>query len=60
LVLFGDLGTLARRVQWEGAVDHLNEANAARERALLSHLVRYFHNDGDRLEAVSVHEGNRT
>ena len=41
LLLFGDLGTLGRRVQWNGAVDHLDEFAAARERELVSHLLRH-------------------
>jgi hypothetical protein len=39
-VLFaGDPGTLARRLQWEGPVDHLNAANAARERSWIAALA---------------------
>jgi hypothetical protein len=39
LVLFGDLGTLVRRSQWEGPLEHLDEEAAARERQLISRLV---------------------
>jgi hypothetical protein len=39
-VLFaGDPGTLARRLQWEGPVDHLDAAEAARERAWVAALA---------------------
>ena len=39
-VLFaGDPGTLARRLQWEGPVDHLDAADAARERAWVAALA---------------------
>ena len=39
-VLFaGDPGTLARRLQWEGPVDHLEAAAAARERAWVAALA---------------------
>jgi hypothetical protein len=39
-VLFaGDPGTLARRLQWEGPVDHLDAAAAARERAWVAALA---------------------
>ena len=39
-VLFaGDPGTLARRLQWEGPVDHLPAAEAARERAWVAALA---------------------
>jgi len=43
LVLFGDVGTLARRTQWSGPLDHLDEAAAARERELVAHLLRHAH-----------------
>jgi hypothetical protein len=42
LVFFGDPGTLQRRNQWDGPLDHLSEAAAAHERDLLRHLLRYF------------------
>ena len=39
-VLFaGDPGTLARRLQWEGPVDHLGATEAARERAWVAALA---------------------
>ena len=39
-VLFaGDPGTLARRLQWEGPVDHLDAIEAARERAWVAALA---------------------
>lgn len=39
-ILFaGDPGTLARRLQWEGPVDHLDAADAARERAWVAALA---------------------
>jgi len=39
-VLFaGDPGTLARRLQWEGPVDHLDAVEAARERAWVAALA---------------------
>ena len=39
-ILFaGDPGTLARRLQWEGPVDHLDAAEAARERAWVAALA---------------------
>ena len=40
LVLFGDVGTLGRRTQWSGPLDHLDEAAAAHERELVAHLLR--------------------
>jgi hypothetical protein len=39
-ILFaGDPGTLARRLQWEGPVDHLDATEAARERAWVAALA---------------------
>jgi hypothetical protein len=46
LVVFADLGTLARRAAWQGAVDHLGEAAATRERDLAARLLRFLHNPG--------------
>jgi hypothetical protein len=40
LLVFGDAGTLARRTQWQGAVDHLDDASGERERELATHLLR--------------------
>lgn len=40
LSLFGDVGTLTRRTQWQGAVDHLDEMAGERERELAAHLLR--------------------
>jgi predicted nucleic acid-binding Zn-ribbon protein len=58
LVLFGDIGTLARRAQWQGALDHLNEAAAAREGRLIAGLVRYLHGLGRHSRAFWLGEGN--
>jgi hypothetical protein len=41
LVMFGDLGALARRSQWDGPVEQLDDAAARRERRLVERLVRY-------------------
>lgn len=51
LLVFGDPGTLARRCQWETAVDHLDGAAAGQERAIISRLVRFID---------SVHAAPRT
>jgi hypothetical protein len=40
LILVGDPGTLARRGQWDAALDHLDEPTAVRERDLLRQLAR--------------------
>jgi superfamily I DNA and/or RNA helicase len=39
LVLFGDPGTLARRSQWYGGLDHLDEAAGPMEQSLIAHLL---------------------
>jgi hypothetical protein len=59
LVVFGDPGTLARRSQWEGAVDHLDEAASARERALISRWLRYLHGEGTHPRVFHLHESSR-
>jgi hypothetical protein len=58
LVLFGDTGTLARRAQWAGAVDHLDEAAAGRERDVLARLIEYIHGHGPHREGFAVGEGS--
>src|SRR5262249_19881806 len=40
VIVFGDPGTLSRRSQWNGPLDHLDESAAERERALAARLVR--------------------
>ena len=57
VLLFGDPGTLARRSQWEGPLDHLDELAAARERALIAQLVRYLQGQGAHARAFHVREG---
>jgi hypothetical protein len=39
LVLFGDLGTLVRRSQWHGALDHLDELAGSLEQVLIAQLL---------------------
>jgi hypothetical protein len=46
LILFGDPGTLLRRTQWNGAVDHLDAATADRERDLFARLYQYVDGKG--------------
>jgi hypothetical protein len=36
----GDPGTLARRAQWEGAIDHFDEAAGERERRWVNAVLR--------------------
>jgi hypothetical protein len=46
LYLFGDPGTLARRCQWQGALDHLDDVAGSRERGLMDSLLGYLHGHG--------------
>jgi hypothetical protein len=57
LVLFGDPGTLIRRSQWEGALDHLDPAAAARERERIALLVQYLQGHGRHARAFHLREG---
>ncbi|HEV3257115.1 MAG TPA: hypothetical protein VG013_09570, partial [Gemmataceae bacterium] len=57
LILLGDPGTLVRRCQWEGPLDHLDEASAAHERELIDCLVRYLQGQGLHQRAFHLCEG---
>jgi superfamily I DNA and/or RNA helicase len=57
VVLFGDPGSLARRSQWEGPLDHLDEATAAREREVIVQLVQYLQGQGPYPHAFLLREG---
>jgi hypothetical protein len=59
LIVFGDPGTLARRSQWQGAVDHLDETAAGLERALATELLRHSQGDGAHPSAFPFREGSR-
>jgi hypothetical protein len=41
LVVFGDPGTMSRRSQWFGALDHLDESTGPLEQALLAQLLAH-------------------
>jgi hypothetical protein len=58
LILFGDPGTLARRCQWDGALEHLDEVASLREREVLEHLVRYLHGQGRHPAAFQLRESS--
>jgi hypothetical protein len=60
LVVFGDPGTLARRSQWEGVLDHLDEAAAAREGSVIRGLVGYLEGAGRHARAFRFCEGGST
>jgi hypothetical protein len=58
LILVGDPGTLARRSQWEGPLDHLDAAAAAQEQGRLARLVRYLEGAGPHQGAFQLREGS--
>jgi hypothetical protein len=58
LILFGDPGTMARRCQWHGPLDHLDDSAAQRESSLLGQLVQYLHGHGPHPQTFRVHEGS--
>jgi hypothetical protein len=60
VVLVGDVGTLARRGQWQGALDHLDEHAAAREGRLVGRLLSYLHGQGRHSQAFRLCEGDGT
>jgi hypothetical protein len=46
LVIFGDAGSLARRSEWHGPIEHLDEIAAGREREMVGRLVQYVEGKG--------------
>jgi hypothetical protein len=58
LVLFGDVGTLARRAQCSGPLEQLDETAAAHERDLVGRLMDYIHGRGSHREAFALGEGS--
>jgi hypothetical protein len=57
LLLFGDPATLARRSQWEGMLDHLDEGAAQAERGLAARLVACIQGHGPAACALRLREG---
>jgi hypothetical protein len=57
LILFGDPATLARRSQWQGALDHLDEGAARTERGLAARLVACIQGHGPQPRAFRLREG---
>jgi hypothetical protein len=58
LVLFGDPGTLIRRSQWQGPLDHLDDSAAQREGQVVGQLVHYLQGHGPHPSAFHVQEGS--
>jgi hypothetical protein len=57
ILLFGDPGTMIRRSQWQGPLDHLDETSAQREQAIITRLVAYLQGHGPHPQAFCLHEG---
>jgi hypothetical protein len=57
LILVGDPGTLARRAQWEGPLDHLDAGAAEQERELVARLVGYLQGRGRVPRSFRLREG---
>lgn len=58
LILFGDPGTMSRRVQWDDVVDHLDPGLASRERNLIGQLVQYLDGQGPHQRVFHLYEGD--
>lgn len=58
LILFGDPGACLCRSQWQGAVDHLDDAAAAREAQIFARLMRYLQGQGRQQRAFHLSEGS--
>jgi hypothetical protein len=58
LIIFGDVGTLARRSQWHGVLDHHDEAAAAREGQIAARLCAYLQGRGRCGRAFRLSEGS--
>jgi hypothetical protein len=56
LILFGDAGALARRCEWTGCVDHLDEAASEREHQVVARLVEYVRGRGHDPQAFQLRE----
>jgi hypothetical protein len=55
LVLLGDPGTLARRAQWDGPLEHLDEAASHREKDWVAALVQQLQGQG--VPTIHLREG---
>jgi hypothetical protein len=55
VILVGDPGTLSRRSQWEGPLDHLDDVLALREKSWVAELVKHLQGSGP--ASICLHEG---
>jgi superfamily I DNA and/or RNA helicase len=60
LVLVGDPGNLARRSQWRGVLDHLDEQAGNREAWLFGQLLRYLQGRGNCQSAFRLSDSATT
>ncbi|MFO0808687.1 MAG: AAA domain-containing protein [Gemmataceae bacterium] len=60
LIIVGDAGTLVRRAQWDGPLEHLDPVAAKRERDLTAQLVKYLQGRGRYARAFHLTEGTFT
>src|SRR5262249_13375989 len=60
VILFGDPATLARRGQWEGPVDLLDQWASLRERDIVIQLVHYLRGQGPIPTAFHLRQGGWT
>lgn len=60
LIVFGDPGTLIRRSQWDGPLEHLDENAAAYERQLISRLVHCLPGGDSHPQTASSRQGSGT
>ncbi|MBM4070028.1 MAG: hypothetical protein FJ271_13910 [Planctomycetes bacterium] len=58
VILIGDPGTLARRGQWQGRLDNLDETAAHQEEVLIKDLVRYLQGKGKHAWAFHLCESH--
>jgi hypothetical protein len=59
LVVFGDVGTLARRDQWHNPLDHLDDAASGREWVIVSQLLAYVQGQGRHAPLFQIREGSQ-
>jgi hypothetical protein len=60
LIIFGDAGTLLRRSQWDGPLEHLDQAAAREERQLISRWVRYLDDAMLQRRSMQVRQGSNS
>ena len=58
LLLFGDPGTLGRRSEWNGTLDHLDDVASNRERGIIARLVQYLRGEGKHQRLFHLRDDN--